>query len=230
MSQEQCIDPAEIQEGDWSAYLHGDASPEVVRHVGRCAYCADQVEQMRMVDARLLVAFYRDVCPTPETLADLTLDRLPATEKLRVMAHVRRCPACAKEVDAVRGLTGEPPSLLERLRRSLALALTARPLVPATVPLRGRGWQGRFEADGWIITLAVQEGVMTGRVRGRKPSADIQGKAWLLSRATTPEAPVLQSRIDERGRFRFTALDAGTYALLLQVGGQDVAVETLQVE
>ena len=227
---QKCINPDEIQEGDWVAYLHGEASAQVARHVARCAYCAGQIEQLRMVDAHLLAAFYRESCPGAEALADLALGRLPAPEKLRIMAHVRRCPACAAELDSVRDLTAEPPSLLDRLRQSLALALDIRPkmtLSPAA--LRGSLWQGRFETGGWIITLSVQDRAMTGRLRN-KSAASLRGHAWLLDREATAETPIPHSRVDEQGRFRFTGLRAGAYDLLLQIGAQDVAVGVIPVE
>jgi len=133
----------------------------------------------------------------------------------------------------VRGLADEaPPSLLARLRESLALALVARPVAPAVVPVRGEGLLGRFEVDDFTITLSTQADALTGRVRRRTvPSdADYSGQAWLLGEAAAVEEDVLHSRIDTRGRFRFASLAAGSYALLLQIGDQSVALEAIQVE
>ncbi len=233
MIEDRCINPSEIEEGDLIAYLHGDASSQVAGHVARCAFCAEQVEQLRMIDAQLLAAFYRDACPTAQVLADFALNRLLATEKLRVAAHVRRCSICSGEVTAVRDLADEaPPSLLARLRESLALALVARPIARVAVPARGEGWQGRFETDDLVVTLSVQAGSLIGRVRRRDaPSdADYSGHAWLLEEKPTAEGDFPCSEIDERGRFRFIAPPAGSYALLLQVGEQDVTLGTIWVE
>lgn len=226
----QCINPNEIQEGDWSAYLHGEASAEVVRHVARCAFCAEQIEGMRMVDASLLAAFYRDECPTPEILADYALGNLLAAEKLRVAAHVRSCTACRKELASLRALAEEPPTMLGQLWESLALALAARPVIVAAVPVRGAGWQGRFEADDLIITLSSQEGRLTGRVRRRRAPTDANynGQAWLLNRSMEGAQPV-GSEVDDRGRFGFVKVAAGDYALLLQIGERDTVVEAVQV-
>lgn len=215
------------------AYLHGDASLQVVEHIARCAFCSEQVEQLRMVDAQLLAAFYRDACPTAETLADFVLHRLSATERLRVAAHVRGCTLCSEEVASVRGVTDEmQPSLLARLRESLALALIARPVIQIAAPVRGEGWQGRFEVKDLMITLTSQAGHLIGRVRRRRaPSdTDYSGEAWLLSEEMVVEEEAPHSEIDERGRFQFTAPPAGSYALLLQIAGQNVALEMIQVE
>jgi anti-sigma factor RsiW len=232
MTKPTCINPNEIEDGDLMAYLHGDAPPQVIEHIARCAFCAAQVEQLRMVDAQLLIAFYRDACPRPEVLADFVLNRLPAANRLRVAAHVRGCSACSEEVAAVRDLADEePPSLLARLQESLALALIARPAAPSAAPARGRGWPCRYEAGDLVVTLSVQVGNLAGRVRRRTAlsDTDYSGQAWLLGKETAAEEQVLRSQIDERGRFQFAAPAAGSYALLVQVGGQNVALESIRV-
>lgn len=230
MSKHQCIDPSEIQPGDLVAYLHGEAGEKVKHHVARCPFCAAQVEKMRMVDAQLLSAFYRESCPSAEVLADFAFNRLSATEKLRVAAHVRGCRLCTEEVASVRDLVDEePPPLLSRLREALALAMTLQPITTPVPAVRGASWQGRFEVDDLIVTLTAQTGTLTGRVRHRGDESDSEeGNAWLVGKTIVDE-DVPQSPIDARGRFRFASIAKGTYALLLQINGQDVAVESIQV-
>jgi anti-sigma factor RsiW len=232
MSDLDCIDPQQIKEGDLVAYLHGDASSQVAEHIARCAACAEQVEQLRVVDARLLDAFYRHTCPTPGVLADFVFEQLPAVERLRVGAHVRACELCAREVSSVRDLADEPPpSLLTRLREALALALVARPKLPAPASVRGMEQQGRSEIDGWIVTFSIHAGSLTGRVRKRPPDVTtISGQAWLLKGDVEQEAEIPYSDVDEKGRFHFAALVPGTYDLLLQLGERDVALEDVRVE
>jgi hypothetical protein len=231
MIEHKCLDPREIQAGDLVDYLHGDASPQVVEHVARCPFCSAQVEQLRVVDAQLLAAFYRDACPTPETLADFVLNQLPAPEKLRVAAHVRRCAACTEEVASVRDLSDEgPSSLLTRLREALALAQVARPVQVLERPVRGTGWRGRFEIDDLVITLSSEAGRLTGRVRRRdaQPDVDYSGMVWLLSpeMETVKEAP--NGAIDERGRFQLTGLATGSYELLLQIDDRNVTIDQVR--
>jgi anti-sigma factor RsiW len=233
MTQNQCVNPREVEEGDLITYLHGEASPQVAEHIARCPFCSEQVEQLRMVDVQLLAAFYRESCPTPEVLADFALNRLSPTEKLRVAAHVRDCADCTEEISSVRDLTDEePPSLLARLRESLALALIASPVVHMTAPARGQGWQSRFEVDDLIITLSSQAGGLTGRVRRRNgsPDADYSGQAWLLSPETDAATDIPRSDVDGRGHFQFSGPTAGSYALLLQIGKQDIGLEAIEAE
>lgn len=233
MTENTCINPGEIEQGALTAYLHGEASRQVIEHVKRCLFCSAQVEQLRMIDAQLLTVFYRDTCPTPEVLADLGLDQLPASEKLRVMAHVRDCASCLEELAAVQKLTDhEPASLLDRLRESLALALYARQETPEQAFARGVGWQGRFETEELIITLSARADSLTGRVRGRDAprESDYRGEAWLLNSEIEAAEQAPHSAVDARGRFQFAGLATGSYALLLKIGAQDVALETVRVE
>lgn len=233
MAENQCVNPREVEEGDLITYLHGEASPQIAEHIARCPFCSEQVEQLRMVDVQLLAAFYRESCPTPEVLADFALNRLSPTEKLRVAAHVRDCARCTEEISSVRDLTDEePPLLLARLRESLALALIARPVAHVNAPVRGQGWQRRFEVDDLIITLSCQAGGLTGRVRKRdaSPDADYSGQAWLLSPGADTAIDVPRSDVDRRGYFQFSEPTAGAYGLLLQIAEQDVALETIKVE
>jgi anti-sigma factor RsiW len=236
----KCIKPDEIQEGDWVTYLHGDASETVNEHIKQCASCAEEVEQLRMLDARLLNAFYRDACPTPEVLADYSLSRLTDVERLRVAAHVRGCPACSEELASVESWqVSEPPNLLTQLREALALAWLAHPVAQGSVSLRGVGWQGRFEQEEVVVTLSSRSGALTGRVRKRagalaESSAAYSAlggaeQAWLLEREGSTGCEPLVSQLDERGRFQFPALAPGEYDLLLNVGGRDIAVERIKM-
>lgn len=236
----KCVKPDEIQEGDWVTYLHGEASETVNEHIKQCAFCAEQVEQLRMLDARLLNAFYRDACPTPEVLADYSLGRLTDVERLRVAAHVRNCPACSEELASVENWqVSEPPSLLTQLREALALAWLAHPVAQGSLALRGAGWQGRFEQAGVVVTLSSHSGSLTGRVRrragvqassaGPAPGVDQREQAWLLGREESTEGEPLVSPLDERGRFLFPALAPGEYDLLLNVEGRDIAVERIMM-
>jgi anti-sigma factor RsiW len=231
MTEERCINPSEIEEGDLIAYLHGEATPHVEEHIAHCAFCAEQVEQLRVIDAQLLTTFYRDACPTADVLAGFILKQLPAAERLRVAAHVRSCSACSEEIAALSGLADdEPPSLLTRLQEALALALVARPVAHAAAAARGLAWQGRFEVENFLVTLSTDAGSLTGRVRIRDAPDDVDcsGQAWLLARdQPAQEAP--SSVIDERGRFWFATPPAGSYAVLLQVGEQNVVIEDIQI-
>lgn len=230
----KCINPSEIAEGDLAAYLHGDATPEVLEHIVNCPFCAEQVEQLRVVDTHLLNSFYRDACPAAQVLADFALNRLSAPEKLRVAAHVRDCAHCSEEAASVRDLADEePPSLLERLREMLALALVAQPTAPTAIAARGEGWQRRFEVDDFVITLSAQAGSLTGRVRQRDAptGTSYSGRAWLLYKTEkTIRMEPVESRIDQSGRFQLTAQEASSCALLLQIGEQNIALEMIELD
>ena len=230
MTTKHCINPDEIADGDLVAYVHGSASRHVDAHIRKCAHCAQQVEALKAVDVGLLRLVYRATCPSAETLTAFAMDQLSAVERLQVAAHLRTCPHCAEEVAAARTWTQEKPaSLLEQLQEALALARVARPIAHAGAPARGRGWQGRFEVDELLITLALHGNRLTGRVRQRDTvEADLSGEAWLLSLVDGGET-IESAPVDARGRFQFTALSPQPYTLLLQVGGQDIAIEKIDL-
>lgn len=231
MNDKTCIHPDEIKAGDLIDYLEGKAPPGVVQHIRHCAFCAQQVEQLGMVDSHLLAAFYRDTCPAPDRLADFVLGRLADPDHLRVAAHLRECPVCSREVATLKQVDDvEPTSLLARLREALALALVARPVVQAAAPVRGESWSGRFEVNEFVITLSLQGTTLTGRIRRREAPADhdYQGRAWLLHRTATEET-ARQGEIDRRGRFQIASVDRGTYDLLLRTDEQHIALEGIQV-
>jgi|GEM_PF-544610 len=140
-----CINPAEIQPGDLSAYADGEAAQRVAAHVRRCAFCAGRVAIYRRMVAALAVALDRAACPEAETLGDFYLDALPAGQKLVVAKHLAACPQCAAELQAfdrpvpsadwlagLKGLSSVLTGVLEAIRvplRPLAVARgdTARP-------------------------------------------------------------------------------------------------------
>mgnify|MGYP001104442709 CR=1 FL=1 len=230
MKEPPCINPDDVEVGDLMAYLHGEAPRRVTEHVARCTHCARQVERLRVVDARLLDAFYRLACPTAEALTDFALGNLPPVERLRVAAHVRDCVQCSEEVAAARKWgREEPASLLERLQEALTLALIAQPVAQVAAPARGRGWQGRFEIDNLVITLSLRDDHLTGRARRRcAADADLSGQAWLILEEVAKEV-LFKSLIDPQGRFRIKVSEPGIYALLLRIDGQDVTVERIQI-
>lgn len=228
--QNVCINPSEIAEGDLMAYVYGESTPQVNTHVAHCAFCAAEVEKLRLVDAELLTRHYREACPTAETLAAFVFEQLSPVEKLRVAAHVRICEMCAAEVARGREFVSpESPTLLERLREALALALVVQPMTAGVAPVRGAGWQGRFEADDVFVTLSLHDHRLTGRVRWRSvpPESDLSGQVWLVG--VIPEVDLPHGTIDARGHFELSIAGPGTYALLLRIGDQYVAVEALHV-
>jgi hypothetical protein len=134
----QCINPAEIREGDLSAYADGEAEPRVATHVRRCTFCQATVAVYRRMQPVLAVVLDRAACPAAETLGDFYLNALPAGQKLVVAKHLRECRQCAAELkefdrparrgEWLAGLKGLPGVLKG------VLAATLVPLRPQAVP------------------------------------------------------------------------------------------------
>jgi hypothetical protein len=232
MTKIRCINPDEIKEGDLIAYAEGDASQTVIDHILHCAYCAREVDALRTVDAQLLLAAYRNACPSAEVLADFALHRLSDPERLQVAAHVRTCEACTTELETLRDFAAdEPPSLVIRLREALARAMRTQPVIAPTALARGTGWQGRFEIGPWTITLSQQGSYLVGRLRqqdNRAEDLDL-GNAWLINEKTSTNMLPQSCEVDDGGRFQCELPPTGIYALLLEIAGLHITVEELEV-
>ncbi len=78
---ERCLAPTEIQEGDLLAYVEGEASPAVARHIARCPVCAAEVAGLREMESLFSQAL--SSLPTDqaarEKLSGRTLAGLPST-------------------------------------------------------------------------------------------------------------------------------------------------------
>jgi hypothetical protein len=224
-----CIDPSEIQEGDLLAYAEGQASAEVQAHVRRCTHCAGRAEAYARRECQLRAGLYRAACPPSTGLARWQLHLLPADEALVVAAHVRVCPHCTRELEELAAVDDAVLAMfLERLQgvRRWAEA-TAVAAVPRSAGLRGAASpQRRYRAGDVDVFVASQAGARGRRLRGRlraTPNADIE--IWLAQ----GDNIVDHRRTDAQGRFVFSSLAPGRYALGFAWRGQAVLVRDVEV-
>ena len=57
----KCVAPAELQEGDLIAYIEGDATPTVIRHITHCPICSAEVLALRKTEMLLTLALQEQV-------------------------------------------------------------------------------------------------------------------------------------------------------------------------
>lgn len=230
----ECINPAEIQEGDLLAYAEGQASAEVQDHVRRCAYCAERTVLYERLDRRLQTGLYRVSCPSSDVLVRWQTHLLPPDEELGVAAHVRACSHCTRELRELAAVDDDLLYvLLERLQGvSRWLEATLVAAAPRPVELRGVAVpQRRYQADDLDIFVGSQMRPEGRRLMGRLRSSaeeetQVAGiKVWLVQ-----EERVLQSSLTgDRGHFVFADIPPGQYNLGFAWQGEAVLVRDVEV-
>ena len=229
----QCIAPDALEEGDLLAYLEGTAADSVRAHLAQCPHCRARLAEMRRAQALLRAVLWRHACPAPERLGLYQLRLLPAEEQLLLAQHVRACPHCQRELQALAAEETQP-ALLQRWRAALDV-LPARlvPVAFATGDLRGVGAPlQRFRAGALDIHISVQPGYKRGQrtLLGQlfPPEGELAAlvgqEVWLLQQNEAWAAV-----IETDGVFIFEGLEPGTYQLGLTWQAQLISIPNVSV-
>jgi len=228
-----CIDPGALEEGERLAYLEGTATDSVQAHLAQCPYCRACLTEMRRAQALLRAVLWRHACPAPERLGLYQLRLLPAEEQLLLAQHVRACPHCQRELQALAAEETQP-SLLQRWRAALDV-LPARlvPVAFAAGNLRGGGVPLQHFRAG---TLDIHISVQPGHKRGQRtllgqlfpPEGELAAlvgqEVWLLQHDEAWAAA-----LETDGLFIFEGLEPGTYQLGLAWQDQVISIPSVLV-
>lgn len=232
----ECVDQAELEEGDLIAYIDGAASDKVQAHLARCPRCAALAETYHRTENLLRATLYRYSCPDPEQLALYQLNLLSPGERLVLARHVRECRHCRRELDEL-AREGDRPSLLERLRQAAGVVEAALLPVPrlSAAPLRGTavGLQ-RYRAEGLDVHISIQ----TGRDRGARtlmgrlvprdqtllPTPGLE--VWLIK---DEDEDAYAAPVEAAGSFAFEGIEPGEYSLGLEWDGRAILVQGIEV-
>lgn len=228
-----CIDPDALEEGELLAYLEGTAADSVRAHLAQCSYCRARLAEMRGTQALLRAVLWRHACPAPERLGLYQLRLLPAEEQLLLAQHVRACPHCQRELQALAAEETQP-SLLQRLRTTLdVLPARLAPVALAAGNLRGGGAPlQRFRAGTLDIHISVQPGHRRGQrtLLGQlfPPEGELAAlvgqEVWLLQYDEAWAAA-----LETDGVFIFEGLEPGTYQLGLAWQEQVISIPNVAV-
>ncbi len=229
-----CINPAEIREGDLLAFAEGQASIEVRDHIQRCPYCASQARQFGRLDQRLQAGLYRTACPPASALARWQLHLLPTSEELQVAAHVRLCLHCTRELKELAAVDDDLLSaLLERLTGVTRwLDATLRTATPVPAGMRGiSAPQRRYKTPNLDIFVGSQVGSDGHRLMGRlRPPTGTQTAVEGIEILLVHQGQVLSSQTtDSRGHFYFSKLSPGQYDLGFGWQQQAVMIRDMEV-
>jgi hypothetical protein len=182
-------------------------------------------------ERRLRASLFRFDCPDPHTLGEYQLDLLDAASRTRVAAHAATCDECRAELQGLRLFLAEqtsvPETVLGRARRIVASLFTPGPGL-AYGGLRGTAQPNTriFQADDITVSIGrgPTPGSLTGLLLSNEPLADHEVR--LLPR----EGAHLVTRVDDLGNFSFERVDAGRYALEIDLPDGVLVIEELAVD
>jgi hypothetical protein len=218
-----------------TAYGDGEASADVVAHVGGCPICTERAAGYVRTTHDLRRSLYRFDCPPAHTLGEYQLDLLDAVQRTSVAAHATECGECLAELQLLRAYlaapTPVPESVVERVRRVVAALFTPSPGL-AYGGLRGAAQTATRVFEAGEVTVSVGPGQAPGTLIGlvvvsaALPEALMGREARLIAPGGTAVSAVL----DDLGNFEFADIAAGVYVLELDLAGSLVVIEALQVD
>ncbi|HSH04088.1 MAG TPA: hypothetical protein VLL52_16355 [Anaerolineae bacterium] len=241
MTNEKCIEPKVMGEGDLLAYNAGEATAEIAAHIENCPFCQAEAAMLARLEGEMLPALYRYECPQTDTLLDYVSDFLAVAEVVPLEAHLATCLLCRDEVAHLRDIGGEevvsvPAGWLEKvmLAGQEWLAGVFQPVVSGVAVRGGARQQYQYEAGGYelVVTLAeMQLGTGQWRLQGQitalaEPTATFVGQ--VVVRGGELERP-LALPLDEFGYFEMEALPTGEYGLQVQLVEVVMTIEQLRV-
>ena len=246
-----CVAPPEMTDRALLEHVHGEASPEVEAHLGRCQHCRERAEEMRGLHARLAARLYRAPCPSPHELGEYHLRVLADERAGAVSEHIAECPYCAREVAQLGEYLAQPVPAprVSRVRRALrrcglwVRGLVARlrgeesthrgplfaVLAPAAVGVRGAEEALVYTAGDVQVAIEIQDDAQQAdrrTVLGLVTGAGVSELRAFLSRG---EQLVAEAAVDELGNFVLAGLEPGGYDLRLSGPELDVRVEGVQI-
>lgn len=236
----ECRLPEPLRDEQLLAYHDGESLPAVARHLESCPTCRVRLQALTQSERKLMTAFYRRDCPPALSLGEYKLALLPSAEQLAIAQHVTQCPHCALEVVQLEdflvavdltvdrqpatatppffGLAAQMRLVVARLRDGLQNFGAAGALTPALAGVRGtEDAQQIFDTgEGVQIIVDSQQDEATngqrtllGLIVGMTNPGEVTAALWQAERWIATTA------VDGLGNFVLTALDPGTYTLLL---------------
>ena len=186
------------------------------------------------MDQFLQALFYRQSCPSADTLGDYHLGILPPGQRLAVAQHLRLCPHCDKEFslyamdDADTGFMAQ----LQRMANQVRWAVAAPS--PTPVPVRGAGDSAHtrrvFQSDGieaLITTRPAQTGYQRWNLMGRLQPVNAGKTVELWDEQ---QSLLIDTQSVDEGYFDFPQLRSGDYVLCLKADNVETWLGPIAVQ
>lgn len=233
-----CILPEAIPDWRWEAYLDGERTPDLERHLMECSYCTARLAQLSGLSDQLKAALHRVDCPSADALRAYRWSELP-TERAGVIAeHLLECRTCRRELALFAGPALAPAlgqdsaerPLLARVQLFIArLVTTAQPAAPALRGVLAEGAVYQVAETGWEVTLraAIEARgyAVAGQVLGPEPEALEAGRVTALADGQ----PALAASLDASGWFTLRSLAPGRYALWIEMAENVIHLPIVEI-
>lgn len=100
-----CVDPKQVDDADYLAYLNHDGRSEFEAHLATCPFCQREVELYRKQDRAMrrnfnfIISSERPFCTETHKLGEYSLGLLSLLEKRELEAHLNSCQFCSEELN-----------------------------------------------------------------------------------------------------------------------------------
>lgn len=231
----RCSQPPALSDAQISTALNGQASPDILAHLTRCASCAARYNQARQFERALKEQLYRFDCPSARQIADYHQGLLEGDVALVIADHLRNCPQCNAERERLRQFLAADQAALPQARPPAGLrgrtlgTIQARVLPGSTaVALRGAAPEPIIaEAGNHTILLQLrQDGshgmALTGQLLAQP------AERWRASLVEVRQAGVVQyvAPLDQNGGFQCSLPSREPLELRLVAEGEPAIVMT----
>ncbi len=179
----ECIDPRQVADSDYMAYLDGEKRAGFEQHLQACQYCQAEIAAFKATDAvmlaelRLTKAPYRASCPDTLVIGEYLLAILKPKARKELETHLATCEYCPQELAQFNiwmaetqaetskrnpgNVPAKPADVKQWLGRVVATMLTVNPTAPGQMAQGLRGDEPVaptvYTADGLIINVVVQK-------------------------------------------------------------------------
>ncbi len=233
-----CVAPTEILPWQFEAALYGEADAGFLSHLARCAFCRDQLDELRQEQQRIGRFIARTDCPTPDELLAHKWKLLPAKRNEEVGTHVAHCPYCAEEQAHFLGplitstvTLNDAATLRDRLSHQVAV-FVARLLPQSPELATARRGSSRpdasltqiyaIDAKDWEVTLTASTNALAHALSGQLLGPSPEELSNVNVSAISSTGQVFYATMDTTGWFELN-LAVGDYALWLELGPESTS-------
>ncbi len=232
----ECIAPNELEEGDQIAYIDGEASRSIIRHIEQCKACLQEVASLEHGAFLLTDAMFRNQCPDMDTLLLYSSSLLSQGKLKKTREHVHSCLECLKEMKVITQPFFEDKlaGFLGDVRKKFYIAMKPVPAKrPFQLAFRGNEQHESYVAGRYQILLNKLPPISMAdlwQIEGQiicpeDPLTHWSGHALLTS---TGEED-LQTELDEFGSFSFGNVQSSEYIFYFVLAEETIMIDHIMV-